>query len=86
MSHLLELVAEADRDRNGKIDFDEWQIMGAVAPFVPKFLMTLTATTLLYSVLSLLAAPFCHSCVYSETHQAGNPDGGRPAREGPAAV
>ena len=29
MSHLLELVAEADRDRNGKIDFDEWQIMGA---------------------------------------------------------
>ncbi|ETW86117.1 hypothetical protein HETIRDRAFT_471436 [Heterobasidion irregulare TC 32-1] len=27
VSHLLELVAEADRDKNGKIDFDEWQIM-----------------------------------------------------------
>ncbi|THH10485.1 hypothetical protein EW146_g8361 [Bondarzewia mesenterica] len=27
VSHLLELVAEADRDQNGKIDYDEWKIM-----------------------------------------------------------
>jgi len=28
VSHLLELVEEADRNQDGKIDFDEWQIMG----------------------------------------------------------
>lgn len=28
VSHLLELVDEADKDNNGKIDFDEWQVMG----------------------------------------------------------
>lgn len=28
MSHLLELVQEADRDGNGKIDYGEWEIMG----------------------------------------------------------
>jgi hypothetical protein len=28
VSHLLELVEEADRDKDGKINFDEWQIMG----------------------------------------------------------
>ena len=28
MSHLLELVEGADRSQDGKIDFDEWQIMG----------------------------------------------------------
>ena len=28
MSHLLELVEEADRNRDGKIDFEEWEIMG----------------------------------------------------------
>jgi EF hand len=28
VSHLLELVEEADRNRDGKIDFDEWEIMG----------------------------------------------------------
>jgi len=27
VDHLLELVEEADRDKNGKIDFDEWKIM-----------------------------------------------------------
>ena len=27
MDHLLELVEEADRDKNGKIDFEEWMIM-----------------------------------------------------------
>lgn len=25
----MELVDDADRDKNGKIDFDEWEIMGA---------------------------------------------------------
>ena len=28
MSHLLELVEEADRNKDGKIDFLEWEIMG----------------------------------------------------------
>jgi hypothetical protein len=28
VSHLLELVEEAGRDKDGKIDFDEWEIMG----------------------------------------------------------
>lgn len=28
MSHLLELVEEADRNHNGKIDFEGWKIMG----------------------------------------------------------
>lgn len=28
MSHLLELVDEADKDKNGKIDFDEFDFMG----------------------------------------------------------
>jgi EF hand len=28
VSHLLELVEEADRNKDGKIDFDEWEIMG----------------------------------------------------------
>jgi hypothetical protein len=28
VSHLLELVEEADRNQDGKIDFDGWQIMG----------------------------------------------------------
>jgi len=27
VSHLLELVEEADRNQDGKIDFDEWEIM-----------------------------------------------------------
>ncbi|KAH9981106.1 pyridine nucleotide-disulfide oxidoreductase-domain-containing protein [Lactifluus volemus] len=27
VSHLLELVEESDRDKDGKINFDEWQIM-----------------------------------------------------------
>lgn len=33
MSHLLELVDEADKNKDGKIDFDEWQIMGAYSHF-----------------------------------------------------
>ena len=28
MSYLLELVDEADKNKDGKIDFDEWEIMG----------------------------------------------------------
>ena len=28
VSHLLELVEEADRNQDGKIDFEEWEIMG----------------------------------------------------------
>jgi hypothetical protein len=28
VSHLLELVEEADRNKDGKIDFSEWEIMG----------------------------------------------------------
>jgi hypothetical protein len=32
VSHLLELVEEADRNRDGKIDFDEWEIMGKLDP------------------------------------------------------
>jgi len=28
VSYLLELVEEADRNKDGKIDFSEWEIMG----------------------------------------------------------
>ena len=28
VSHLLELVDAADRNRDGKIDIEEWKIMG----------------------------------------------------------
>ena len=28
VSHLLELVDEADKNKDGKIDFEEWEIMG----------------------------------------------------------
>lgn len=28
VSHFLELVDEADKDKNGKIDMDEWEFMG----------------------------------------------------------
>ena len=28
MSHLLELVDEADKNKDGKIDYAEWEIMG----------------------------------------------------------
>jgi hypothetical protein len=38
VSHLLELVEEADRNRDGKIDFDEWEIMGKLKP--PQLLNT----------------------------------------------
>ena len=31
VSHLLELVDESDKNKDGKIDFDEWQVMGAPA-------------------------------------------------------
>jgi hypothetical protein len=33
VSHLLELVDEADKDKNGKIDFDEFDFMGM--PLLP---------------------------------------------------
>lgn len=28
VSHLLDIVEEADKNKDGKIDFDEWSIMG----------------------------------------------------------
>ena len=28
VSHFLELVDEADKDKNGKIDMSEWEFMG----------------------------------------------------------
>jgi hypothetical protein len=31
VSHLLELVGEEDRNKDGKIDFDEWEAMGKQA-------------------------------------------------------
>jgi hypothetical protein len=30
MDYFLELVDEADKDKNGKIDFGEWEVMGEV--------------------------------------------------------
>ena len=33
VSHLLELVDEADKNKDGKIDFAEWEIMGAFPLF-----------------------------------------------------
>jgi hypothetical protein len=29
VSHILELVDEADKNKDGKIDYNEWQVMGA---------------------------------------------------------
>ena len=34
MSYLLELVDEADKNKDGKIDFEEWEIMGASVPYL----------------------------------------------------
>jgi len=31
MGHFMSLVDEADKDKNGKIDFEEWQFMGMLA-------------------------------------------------------
>ena len=28
LDHFLELVEESDEDKNGKIDFGEWEVMG----------------------------------------------------------
>ena len=28
VSHFMDLVEEADKDKNGKIDFEEWEFMG----------------------------------------------------------
>jgi EF hand len=36
VSHLLELVDEADRNKDGKIDFDEFDFMGMSAGFFGK--------------------------------------------------
>lgn len=30
VSHLLDFVDEADRNKDGKIDLEEWKIMGEV--------------------------------------------------------
>ena len=36
VSYLLELVDEADKNQDGKIDYDEWQTIGTPSPrFVP---------------------------------------------------
>lgn len=32
VSHILELVDEADKNKDGKIDYNEWQVMGEL-PF-----------------------------------------------------
>lgn len=32
ISHLLELVDESDKNNDGKIDFEEWQVMGKLSP------------------------------------------------------
>jgi hypothetical protein len=42
VSHLLELVEEADRNKDGKIDFSEWEIMGKST--LMKLLCTYPAT------------------------------------------
>ena len=34
MSHLLELVDEADKNKDGKIDFEEFDFMGMMAIFL----------------------------------------------------
>jgi NADH dehydrogenase len=28
VSHFMEFVQEADKNKDGKIDFDEWEVMG----------------------------------------------------------
>jgi EF hand len=33
VSHILELVDEADKNKDGKIDYNEWQVMGASPQF-----------------------------------------------------
>jgi hypothetical protein len=43
VSHLLELVEEADRNKDGKIDFSEWEIMGKSQ--LMKLLCTFVLTT-----------------------------------------
>jgi hypothetical protein len=45
VSHLLELVEEADRNHDGKIDFDEWEIMGKPepAPAVAEYSLRVTS-------------------------------------------
>ena len=35
MSYLLELVDEADKNKDGKIDYDEWEIMGTSCGMSP---------------------------------------------------
>ncbi|KAG8833379.1 hypothetical protein FRC17_010775 [Serendipita sp. 399] len=36
VAHILELVDQADRDKNGRIDYDEWKIMGKFIMFFLK--------------------------------------------------
>lgn len=36
VSHLLELVDQSDKNNDGKIDFDEWQIMGVCACWITR--------------------------------------------------
>jgi hypothetical protein len=37
VSHLLELVDEADKNKDGKIDFDEFDFMGMLVTFSRKY-------------------------------------------------
>jgi len=31
VSHFMDLVDEADKDKDGKLDFEEWQFMGKLS-------------------------------------------------------
>lgn len=44
VSHILELVDEADKNKDGKIDYNEWQLMGTA--------FSLTFVSLFYFALS----------------------------------
>jgi hypothetical protein len=33
LNHFLDLVEESDEDKNGKIDFGEWEVMGKLNVF-----------------------------------------------------
>lgn len=42
VSHLLDLVDEADRNKDGKIDFDEWETMSLSFLFLSKTCIALS--------------------------------------------
>lgn len=63
MSHLLDLVDEADKNKDGKIDFDEWEIMGTSPS---------PCLHMRWALLKLM----CWTC--SKTYQAEDPHGREP--------